>query len=450
MRYSPDLLKRLRSWNESNEVVQIAISSRSDLSSPCVNYGNGQILPIHAAWDAPVEQGILRLAKLHRTKRGTYYFVPAAVRKTDDAPQGACTESFLRRYEEAPKGAWVHLDDLRPNEFDPARQRNFRARLWKNGGRYSFKLESGLRLLPKDIEQWVEAGIDEYEGRELDVTGWPGATCWMVIPKFGFGAVGMTDSMGTRPSATDRESQEYKRAVERERQGGIIRIPAGEQTHPVGATVILGIPSDTKLSREIVKFAARTRMKEIQNGDDTVIIADTVFAKDRLIAACTEARNLLYQLVDEGFTCFVKDESSGVEEEQTLEPEIIPCQVCGEKNRVDPSKGPRELAVCRNEKCKHSLFPVNHWAEEVALQAVEESYQGSKIGGADVLKQLLREKFEFLTQLSNNGSLNERAPIIAEKLGSTKIDGRRIAIAAEKVWSCRLKADRTKKQKTAS
>ena len=92
----------------------------------------------------------------------------------------------------------------------------------------------------------------------------------------------------------------------------------------------------------------------------------------------------------------------------------------------------RELAVCG--EIAGFLSSVNHWAEDCSAGG-EEGYQGEEIGSAGRSK-IRCEKFDFLKQLKW-WSLNERAPIIAER-SVLKVDGRRIAIAAEKVWCGRL------------
>ena len=433
-RYSQEWYRRLCQWNENGTVLHLMISPNSrDLVSPCINLGDIQI-PLHAAWGkAPV--GAMRHVKLFQTSSGQFYFVPAGERQKD--------------------GSIKFQDDLLPDEFDPARQENFRARLSRgNNGRFSFKLESGLRLIPLGIAQWIEAGIEGFVGKVIDLTGWPRATSFVVIPKFGFDNIGMTDAVGRKPDENVRVKKAQERAIAHEKTIGIIRIAAGDDFLPIAATVVLGIASDAKLTREIIKFASKRRMKELQSGDEFVATPIGLVEKERMVTACQDARELLYHLVDQGVGSFAaqadEDDTNGDRHDQEAPPgpEIISCQVCGEKNRVDSNKGPRELAVCG--KCRLSLFPVNHWAEEVALQAIEEGYQGSKIGGVDALEELLRANFDFLKQLSNNGSLNERASVGAEKLGSTKIDGRRVATAAEKVWCVRLKADRTKQRKPAS
>lgn len=354
-RLPPEWWERLNDWHENRTVVEIYISGHpDDLRSPTVDYGDFQI-PVHVAWDAPI--GATRQARLFQTAGKQFYWVPAGERQPDGSIK------------------FLDADKMRSNEFDPARQRVFRARLQRNkDGRLSFVLPSGLRLVLMALDQWIEAGVEKLVGQVLEVVGWPRATSWVVIPHFGFENLVMTSQLSTETE--DKTKMGLLRA--RQRAMGFVFVHIeGVGDLPAAATSLLGLSADATLSLDVVKRAAKLSKARVQAGTAYQESLVGIAAKGELMRACDDAREVLTAMVRRGVTSFVgkAEEENGAgqdsESESARTAEVV-CPACGRKNRVDLSRKDRgENVVCGT--CGADLFPGEPKPQTAALPVEAES-----------------------------------------------------------------------------
>jgi len=334
--------ERLQGWFENQTILELAIGvSPRDGRTPVIDLGEIHI-PLHAAWQPPL--GALRKVLLKKTARGRYFFVPAEPEKL---PQG---------------------------EFDLYRQMFFRERLRQNrSGRYFFRLASGLILVPLQQEEWKKYGADNLLGQVVELTGWPRCTSVIVVPRFGFENITMTDQISDRTRFKEAE----EKAVEVERAVGLIRLEIDEIPTVVSAGALLGITPEEKLSKKLIATKAR-RAKAATSPDRGVTEVEILGSKipqPKYYAAIDDARKVLEAMVDRGVTLLaaIEKEVEEIAETPPVEPEkiIVECSSCGARNQI-PIDADRRRAICG--RCKADLFP-----EEVAKYEEEQERERQKI-----------------------------------------------------------------------